>query len=491
MTNRQILWDGTKAVAVDALPDSAWRWYTPHVSEEDDNTQEYYQRVGWLSRGVSIRANALASLPFAIMRGETEVDASGSWQNAIGFLPNPGRLLYLVEASLCLLAEAYLFKLRSARTVLDVRYILASSIEPVFADQASEDVEIGQLLGFVRMIDRRPQMLSLEDVVYFWQPDPYVEQGAGQNSPAKAALASAGVLYNVDRFAAQFFERGAIKPTLLTVEGTPGLEEKNRFRRWWQRVVQGIDNAWATEVLNAPVTAVQIGEGIDSLANTELTSEKREDISTALGIPQTLLFSQAANYATAQEDRLSFYQETVLPQARIIAAVLNQQLFAPLGLAFEFRPETLDVFQQDEERRSLALTHYVQAGYRLSVASEILGVELPSGMAFEDLDVQQEEDRQARTPPAFQQAQEQGQNPFAQSEAEKAVMELDLKRWERKALSKGPSAPFESEYIPADVTRTIRAMLDGATTDEEVKAAFAAGFRGLETAERGGWDGYP
>ena len=52
----------------------------------------------------------------------------------------------------------------------------------------------------------------------------------------------------------------------------------------------------------------------------------------AFGIKQTLLDSEAANYATAQEDRLSFYEDTIKPRARIFEDALNTRLLARDGL---------------------------------------------------------------------------------------------------------------------------------------------------------------
>ena len=68
-------------------------------------------------------------------------------------------------------------------------------------------------------------------------------------------------------------------------------------------------------------------------------------------------------------------------------------------------------------------------------------------------------------------------------------MRDDLAKWERKALNKGAGCSFESEFIPAEVIAQVRAMLDAAGRDEEVKAAFAASFR--QAAESGGWGDYP
>ena len=40
MTTTQILFDGQKAVAMESLPASAWTWYTPHLTEEDEAKKE-------------------------------------------------------------------------------------------------------------------------------------------------------------------------------------------------------------------------------------------------------------------------------------------------------------------------------------------------------------------------------------------------------------------------------------------------------------------
>ena len=39
----------------------------------------------------------LWQMPFAIMRGETEIDTSEDYQNKVGWLPDPWRLLYLTR----------------------------------------------------------------------------------------------------------------------------------------------------------------------------------------------------------------------------------------------------------------------------------------------------------------------------------------------------------------------------------------------------------
>jgi len=71
-----------------------------------------------------------------------------------------------------------------------------------------------------------------------------------------------------------------------------------------------------------------------------------------------------------------------------------------------------------------------------------------------------------------------------------AELKADLKRWEsvsRRQLKRGDPAlyDFESEHIPGEMHASILTQLEAASTDEEVKAVFAAGFRDVD------WEGYP
>ena len=142
------------------------------------------------------------------------------------------------------------------------------------------------------------------------------------------------MLYNMDVFGSMFFERGAINPTVVTIQGFDRLQEaeQQRVRSWFDRTMTGLRNAFSVLPLATETSIQQLGSGIGDLTVPDLTDAKRQDISTALGIPQSLLFSNASNYATARQDDLHFYDKTILPQARFISEKLNQQLFSKFKL---------------------------------------------------------------------------------------------------------------------------------------------------------------
>jgi len=454
---------------MESLPASAWTWYTPHTTEDEAQVETRYIHVPFLNRAVDIRAGAVASLPFAVVsKGGEDMDTSDDWQNKVGFLPDPGSLFYLVESALTLLGRAYLFRSRNTKKTLGLQYLLPTTVQPVI----KEGFDSEGLAGFIRQIGGEKRQFEPEDIVYFWRLDPFKEIGPGNNAPAVAALAAAGVLFNVDQFASSFFERGAIKVTLLTVKGPIQKEERERLKTWWGRTFGGMGRAWQTDIVQGDtITPVVVGEGIKELSDSQLTKEKREDIATALGIPMTKLWSTEAGGlgggGVVQQDDLTFYQNTIIPEAEFIARVLNRQVFEPAGLRFEFRPETLDIFQEDETQRAQSFKTYVDAGIKRSVAAQMVGLELPSGVEFEDLDPDEPEPQapgegqpnpflanQQQMPPAVVAQQERMRQAAQQVEAEKALMFADLRKWRTKAKKRG-ACDFESDYIPEPLAEAV------------------------------------
>ena len=106
--------------------ESAWITSAPKAN---DPTATYYRAVPWLMRGIEMRANALASVPFQLVRNDTPVDTSDEWKDTLGLLPDPYRLLWLIEAGLCF-GATYVYRERNRVKGLPLRYIASSTITP-------------------------------------------------------------------------------------------------------------------------------------------------------------------------------------------------------------------------------------------------------------------------------------------------------------------------------------------------------------------------
>ena len=426
---RTIYTDGNNIKAVDLNSLLNWEGLgnMPWAGANDGTPATAYRSGAFLYRCVDVRANAISALPWAIYRGETELASNDAdmLPEELAFLGDIVTLLYRTEVALCLDSRAYWLKLRNRVRLLNLQWLDPSTMEPVWTPQG-----IG---AFKRKANANTTQLPAGDVVYIWLKG--TSETEPRIAPARAALNAANVLISMDAFVKAFFDRGAIKGTILQVEGNPPKAEKEKLRDWWKRTFGGGSRtAWEAEVVSSAVTPIVIGEGVAELGNSPLTVEKREDIATAMGVPHSLVLSNASNFATSEADRLNFYDQTVLPSATLIQKQVNEQLFMPLGLRFEFLPDSLPVYQADEQKQATAFASYVGAGIKPSIVAQMLAMELPEGIEFDDLDPE---------PQPVELVAEAGNAPNAQQREEE---EARFKRWATKRKAPDVSA-FKSDIL--------------------------------------------
>ena len=458
MAYKRQLFDGSKSISLDSL--SAWAdlgeslpWATAGTSTH--SPLRLYATVAYLYRCIEVRSNALLAMPWSIYRGNTELVRHDvdEWPKELAAYQGLEELLWQTEAALCLTSEAFWYKRRSRLGPIAIRWLDPSTMSPVWGVDA--------ITAFKRQVGNATSELSPEDIVYTRLAG--ISETTPRTAPAAAAMSAAGVLYNVNEFAAAFFKRGAIKATLLTVEGNPPQAERERLKAWWQRFFTGINKAFAAEVVSAAVTPVVVGEGLSELTNTELTATEREEIATALGVPHSLVMSNAANFATAEADRLTFYDMTVVPEANSIARQVNAQLFAPAGMRFEWHPQELTIYQADENERAAAFAAYVNAGIKPSIVAQMLGLNLPEGIEPEDLDPEPQpvQLQQAAQDAAGAQGAQDGQGAQqdtpqggAQPEALRANEARKFLRW-AKGKRTPDVAAFASDVLTDDDKRAL------------------------------------
>jgi HK97 family phage portal protein len=475
MKNKTYLFNGK---SVDLWGDDPTGWTFLSGDESLKTDAVYFKFIPTLYRAVQLRAYSVASMPFEILKGKTVYDESSEWQNKVGFIPNPFMLLQLIESALVIAGSCYLFRERSVATTKALHYHLPASVTP----------EINKITGkieyFKRPVNGVEKHFTPEDYVYFWLPDPYIEVGPAVNYPAKAAANACGVLLNTDIFASNFFERGAIKAMLLTVTGMPSEAERQKLSDWWRRVVGGIKNAFGAQVINAEaVKPVVVGEGMKELENVTIGQEKREDVAIAMGIPMSILFANAANYATSQQDELNFLNKTIIPDCQFIESILNEQVFEALGLRLNFLPETLDAMQEDENDRAAALKVYTDAGFPLLMACDILGIELDDKQRAELEAAETERKLKAeelanRLENALKPKEEQSQQEEEQPQEENTTFKSEMLKWQRKAINamkkgKPANVTFDTTIIPESMCETIMTALGNAKNEADVKDIFS------------------
>jgi len=479
-----------KGIDLPQYPDAAWDWITgaPEVKDND-----LYSRVAAVYRCANMTADALSNLPFVILRGEDEFDSSDDWQNKVGFMKNPRELLRLWRLSLFMTNSAYGFLEGPAnrRKYTNLRYLVPTTIAPV-ADREG-------LKGFKRQLGSESVFYSVEDgrIFYIFKLDHTTELLPSSHTEFKALMAAAGVLFYSNYYVQSFFQRGGIKPALLSVQGVPTPQEREKIESVWDKVVHGWSK-YLGKVISAETMDVKvIGDGIDNLKDSSLHDEKLADIAMAAGMPLSLLLANSANYATAQTEYEMWFRDKIVPDSHIVAASLNEQLFEPMGLRFEFRPEESEHGQEEEKARAYAYTMYVSSGMRPSIAAEMLGLDLPQGVEFESLDegwvpkserlpqfgeIKPKPD--AGTARQMREEEQDSKPPEVKNEPTTLTIQQlrELELWQDMAFrklkqKKDLDFPFVCKAVPEEIASKIRDRLPDCKNERDIENCFQMSHR--------------
>ena len=398
----------------------------------------------------------MGSLPVKFFRGETELEdglTDAPW------LQSFGDLLDTLAGDLVLYGAAYVFLGRTRMgKPTEARRLLPTSVKPVFD-------EVAGLTGFTRTANGKKFPLEVADVVYIWLPNRTGELGPGP-APAAAALAAAGVLADIDGAAGNLFANGAIQPTVAFIDDNMPDAELERVESTIKRRLMGVKNALGFAAVTRKVEFATIGEYPDRLAMPELTDTKRQDIGTALGVPSSLLFSEAANYATAQQDDLNFYDKTVIPYAVRLLSAFNTQLFDRYGVVAKTAEEELELYQRQQGEQVAALATMKREG--VITVNEFR--ERTGFAPLAELDAPAPADAELDDMP----------------EPEANERDNELRAWQRfvvKRLKDGKALrPFHAEHIPPTLAAAIEGGLAVAESAADVKAVFQDALA---------WENYP
>ena len=404
-----------------------------------DSVAALYKRVPILFRAIQLRCDALSSVPVNIYKGE---------ENEVEW-PYPtklGELLWRWEAS-CLLSGAAFGELVTNKSGYrkDIRYRNPFDMTVKYANGILDFRQNSS--GATWQNDLRA---GTYEMFYLAEYDPSQDVLPGVGA-AIASTIDAKLLYAISKFPEMYFEGGAMPVTLLGVD-TNDRNEIERIQDWFRRSATTIRNAFRVLGVRAgsiqPTTLTPL---LKDLAFSDLSEISKKNIAMAFGIKQTMLDSEAANYATAQEDRLSFYEETIKPRLTLYEDALNEQLFARDKIKLEFQLNELDIFQEDENERADVLNKLTASGLPTRLALDLAGFVLSEEQ--EALFSEQE----AETQPEDEQVAE-------------------LRKWQRmaeKRVKEGkPIREFESTILEPSLHGAISGALENVKTVEDVKRVF-------------------
>jgi hypothetical protein len=259
------------------------------------------------------------------------------------------------------------------------------------------------------------------------------------------------------------------------------------------------------------IEPIKIGEGVADSESQEVVTVRRQDICSAMGIPESRLWSSAANKATRAEDEAAYFRGTIIPECQLIAEVLNEQVFSALhkldGWRIEFTPEVLDIFQEDEVERTASYNGFMDAVLKAPTYELAIEVMTMYGFEFsEKLDAaikayfeskaeaaavvaEQTQPTEPTAPMSEETPEAEDEQPTVPDRDREPATRAMLKNWKRKAihalkLTQSANVPWETDLLPAAQLADITASLAACETKAQVEAVFDA----IEIQEAKGGD---
>jgi len=423
-----------------------------------------YRMVPMLYRAVNLRADALSSVPFQLTRNGEPVD--WPWQM------NLPQLIKDTERNLLIFGAAYWLRVVKGRTLTGFISLNAANTTWFF-DQSKADIyEPYRGMTWSQTLNGRLYgPWTMDEIVYFREPSFIEDVGPGL-APAAVALQNAQLSHYLTAFATAFFQGGAQPVTVMNLPEYTDTAEVERFSADINaKAGGGILNAFKYLFLRSPdLKVTQLTPNIDTMQMPELSERTITAVAATLGVPRTMLEASAANFATADSDRQSFWRETIVPRLNMYEAVINSQLLNPLKYEFKFNPEMMDVFQADEAARAGSFLQYVQGGIPARSAAMLLGID--------NLDEYWPADvAPAPTPDAPSEPTQSDEPALTTPEVVEIPADAEAKTAEWALLSKKVERRIKSGRDP-------RTSFDSALiTAEEVIAVMARCYKGMTVAE--------
>lgn len=414
-----------------------------------------YREVAWFKRCVDIRARAVATLPFSIYRGDDAV-----WSDSTD---RPDELAWLSLSALAFRATQSLILAGAAYAYIESvgRRIVSLVCFDPYTMQAMFDSG-GHVVGFKRTVNNAPPVpVPIDDVWHVFAADALTEVGPGAPD-AVAAASHARVLRELAGYTADQLGDGLVKRTVFTSAGPrPPEEARREVESFLTRLLYGRQQSQRARVIGGDVKPTTIGSDLTDLAAREIAEEHQHAIATGLGVPHSLIASNAANYATAQQDAVNFVTGVVASDAALIADAVNRQLLSRYDLTLRYEPERVEALQVAEQQKATSSVALVTAG--------ILTVdEARAALGYAPLD-----ELEAPTPTPVEPEPEAPVEDEEESEPQSGKS-LDVQRWRTKVERKGADVRFSPDHLTDDEADVIRARLQmGYPVDEAFLAPYS------------------
>jgi hypothetical protein len=478
---------------------------------------ELYARVAGAFRGVTRKSRVVSNVPFVILKGKDVVDDSSSWENTLGFMPNPKDLLRRTMQSLIMSNTSY-WRMGKNRAGVpkQLHFVMQSSIN------INTDSLTGQLKSLDRCVGNRVEKSYQPDdneLIRFWYLDDKTELLPSPDTEFKSIMNAAGILFFADTFTANFFKNGGIKPTLIAMKGLVSKEKEGELASGWSKFLNGIGfggKSQRAKIFNAEAMDIKpFGEGLGDLKETPVFDRALADVAIGLGMPLSMLLSNSNNFATASVEERVYLRDEIVPWFDYIADAFNEQLLNPLGYHMENRAELQEPDTGQAATQSQAASAFIDFLNKCSSAeiaiatANMTGQDLGDEMIaainkfFADKEKNKEKPQEQMRPTEIKPEEKptnEEQATDEETDEEETVPPVktwiptldeikDLGLWRDVALRffkhGDPIPKFEPKHggLPERINKRIEAALKNIDSIEAIKAAFDYGALGIGASQ--------
>jgi HK97 family phage portal protein len=297
-----------------------------------------------------------------------------------------------------------------------------------------------------------------DEVIYIREYSPADDIGVGI-APAFTSLNAAKLQRYIMRFASHFFEHGAMPIALASLPGDTDPSVVKNVENSLRNSMRGLVNAFGVTAVSGEIDIKKFTPDLDKLELKGTRDNALEEVAWAFKIPKTILSSESANYATAEEEMKLFIMGTISGLCEGYEEAFNSQFIKlPTPCKIEYAIDEMHAMQVDEWRRSQAFKNYVDGGLPPAVAAIQVGLELDDS--------------------ALQLLKQKGNSSGDPEDITDVVVKAELARWMTKILRKHREGKhlqveFKSEVMPIGIKEKIKAELKYIRTEKEIRQLFA------------------
>lgn len=282
-------------------------------------SREGYAANPWVYRCVEIRADAVASIDFAVRNKKTKETIEGHPLSVLINSPSPNAdkntFIKSLVMGLDLSGNAYAYRLKAGKgnNTLELQLITEPwAVNPQAGEyQPIEGYKVGS------------EWVDVSNMLHIRNINP------NHATIGQATMQAAGRAVDVDSAAAtsqkiSMQERG-IADLIVSIDGISTADEYAAADARIKEKFGG--NKREPWVIGGKTSIANIGSSPVEMDYINTRVETRDEICATFGVPVELVTGMgASNRASADAIRTTFYQDTVIPLVRSIVAQLNMQL---------------------------------------------------------------------------------------------------------------------------------------------------------------------